>query len=170
MVLSSKGLEEGVITPPDDDMKPVPGQLGGLPNSEAHRGLSSRHVQFLALGGCIGTGLFVGSGQSLSTVGPGKLVVWIYFRGRVYYRTCRKLHCTVRWLSRTNSFSSAFTHGIYCHVYCRVFHHEYAGRNDHLPAYARCFRPIFHQPIYRAKPGIRHWSAVSFCRNTLFWN
>ncbi|KAJ5460594.1 uncharacterized protein N7458_002146 [Penicillium daleae] len=122
MGLSSKGLEEGVvITPPDDDMKPVPGQLGDLPNSEVHRGLSSRHVQFLALGGCIGTGLFVGSGQSLSTVGPGKLVVWIYFRGCVYYRTCRKLHFTVRLLSRTNSFYSAFAHGIYCHIYCRVF-------------------------------------------------
>jgi amino acid transporter len=33
--------------------------------------LSSRHIQFLALGGCIGTGLFVGSGQALATVGPG---------------------------------------------------------------------------------------------------
>ncbi|PNY23756.1 proline-specific permease put4 [Tolypocladium capitatum] len=34
------------------------------------RGLKSRHVQFLALSGAIGTGLFVGSGQALSLAGP----------------------------------------------------------------------------------------------------
>jgi amino acid transporter len=58
-----------------------------------HRGLKSRHIQFLALGiyffisivqiytdildtgGCIGTGLFVGSGQVLSLVGPAPLLM-----------------------------------------------------------------------------------------------
>lgn len=34
------------------------------------RRLKSRHVQFLALSGAIGTGLFVGSGQMLSLAGP----------------------------------------------------------------------------------------------------
>ncbi|KAK2759439.1 hypothetical protein FQN54_002917 [Arachnomyces sp. PD_36] len=38
--------------------------------SETHRGLNSRHIQFLALGGCIGTGLFVGAGAVLADVGP----------------------------------------------------------------------------------------------------
>lgn len=72
---SSKGLEAGMIDPSTsyDDPKAMPGEVDGLPSSDTHRGLSSRHVQFLALGGCIGTGLFVGSGQSLSTVGPGKI-------------------------------------------------------------------------------------------------
>lgn len=36
-----------------------------------HRGLKSRHIQLIALGGVIGTGLFVGSGVVLSLVGPG---------------------------------------------------------------------------------------------------
>ena len=35
-----------------------------------HRNLKSRHIQFLALSGAIGTGLFVGSGQVLSLAGP----------------------------------------------------------------------------------------------------
>ena len=35
-----------------------------------HRNLKARHVQFLALSGAIGTGLFVGSGQTLSLAGP----------------------------------------------------------------------------------------------------
>ncbi|KAJ9136921.1 Proline permease [Pleurostoma richardsiae] len=35
-----------------------------------HRGLKSRHAQMIALGGTIGTGLFVGSGQTLANGGP----------------------------------------------------------------------------------------------------
>jgi amino acid transporter len=35
-----------------------------------NRTLKSRHIQFLALAGAIGTGLFVGSGQVLSLAGP----------------------------------------------------------------------------------------------------
>ena len=34
------------------------------------RKLKSRHIQFMALSGAIGTGLFVGSGQVLSLAGP----------------------------------------------------------------------------------------------------
>ena len=37
------------------------------------RGLKSRHIQLIALGGCIGTGLFVGTGSTLSLVGPAHL-------------------------------------------------------------------------------------------------
>ncbi|KAF2467420.1 uncharacterized protein BDR25DRAFT_335874 [Lindgomyces ingoldianus] len=40
---------------------------------ETQRGLKSRHIQFLALGGAIGTGLFVGSGGILALVGPAPL-------------------------------------------------------------------------------------------------
>uniref|UniRef100_A0A0B7JSB6 Amino acid permease/ SLC12A domain-containing protein n=2 Tax=Bionectria ochroleuca TaxID=29856 RepID=A0A0B7JSB6_BIOOC len=39
-------------------------------NAETKRGLMSRHAQMIALGGTIGTGLFVGSGQVLRMGGP----------------------------------------------------------------------------------------------------
>lgn len=39
------------------------------------RGLKSRHMQLIALGGAIGTGLFVGSGSALATCGPAGLLV-----------------------------------------------------------------------------------------------
>ncbi|KAK4240419.1 amino acid permease/ SLC12A domain-containing protein [Achaetomium macrosporum] len=54
--------------------------------AQLQRGLKSRHIQFMALGGAIGTGLFVGSGGILAMVGPVPLwlgylsmmlVVWI---------------------------------------------------------------------------------------------
>ena len=41
--------------------------------SKMHRGLKSRHVQLIALGGSIGTGLFVGTGTTLSLAGPAAL-------------------------------------------------------------------------------------------------
>ncbi|KZT19056.1 amino-acid permease inda1 [Neolentinus lepideus HHB14362 ss-1] len=40
---------------------------------ETRRALKSRHIQLIAMGGIIGTGLFVGSGAILSTVGPANL-------------------------------------------------------------------------------------------------
>lgn len=42
---------------------------------QTHRGLKSRHVQLIALGGCIGTGLFVGSGAILANSGPASLLI-----------------------------------------------------------------------------------------------
>ncbi|GAC95553.1 potential general amino acid permease [Pseudozyma hubeiensis SY62] len=47
------------------------------PNTEGglKRRLTGRHVQFIALGGSIGTGLFIGSGGALATGGPGFLMI-----------------------------------------------------------------------------------------------
>ncbi|KAJ3523548.1 hypothetical protein NM208_g12408 [Fusarium decemcellulare] len=42
-------------------------------HDQLERGLKSRHIQFLALGGAIGTGLFIGSGAILSRTGPAPL-------------------------------------------------------------------------------------------------
>lgn len=42
--------------------------------SEVVRGLKSRHIQLIALGGAIGTGLFIGSGSALSVCGPAPLL------------------------------------------------------------------------------------------------
>lgn len=44
-------------------------------NEQLERGLKSRHIQFLALGGAIGTGLFVGSGAILASTGPAPLLM-----------------------------------------------------------------------------------------------
>ncbi|KAK3072312.1 hypothetical protein LTR53_007045 [Teratosphaeriaceae sp. CCFEE 6253] len=49
------------------------GKINLATNHQLERGLKSRHIQFIALGGAIGTGLFVGSGAILSTVGPAPL-------------------------------------------------------------------------------------------------
>lgn len=50
--------------------------------SQLQRGLKSRHIQFLALGGAIGTGLFVGSGGILAIVGPAPL--WLAYLSMMF--------------------------------------------------------------------------------------
>lgn len=42
---------------------------------ELHRGLQSRHLVMIAIGGAIGTGLFVASGETISEAGPGGAVL-----------------------------------------------------------------------------------------------
>ncbi|KAI9737432.1 MAG: hypothetical protein M1834_009586 [Cirrosporium novae-zelandiae] len=42
---------------------------------QTRRGLKSRHAQMIALGGTIGTGLFVGSGATLATGGPAFILI-----------------------------------------------------------------------------------------------
>ena len=37
---------------------------------ELSRGLKSRHIQMIAIGGAIGTGLFLGSGTAIKAAGP----------------------------------------------------------------------------------------------------
>ena len=48
---------------------------GGAPHLE--RQLSNRHIQLIAIGGAIGTGLFMGSGKTISAAGPSVIFVYM---------------------------------------------------------------------------------------------
>lgn len=41
------------------------------------RNLSNRHVQLIAISGAIGTGLFMGSGKTISVAGPSIILVYM---------------------------------------------------------------------------------------------
>lgn len=49
-----------------------------------HRELNNRHIQLIAIGGAIGTGLFLGSGQTISLTGPSLLFTYMII-GVVHY-------------------------------------------------------------------------------------
>ena len=46
-------------------------------DNDMERGLQTRHVHIIAIGGTIGTGLFLGSGKSIALTGPSIILVYI---------------------------------------------------------------------------------------------
>ncbi|GMF98830.1 hypothetical protein B5S30_g4845 [[Candida] boidinii] len=55
------------------------------------RSLKNRHLQMIAIGGSIGTGLFVGSGGALSSGGPAALLIGWILTGIMMYCTVQAL-------------------------------------------------------------------------------
>ena len=57
--------------------KRTPTELDSGDAPELSRGLENRHLQLIAIGGAIGTGLFLGSGRTISLAGPSILLVYL---------------------------------------------------------------------------------------------
>ena len=47
------------------------------PDNKLKRGLSTRHIRFMALGSAIGTGLFYGSADAIKMAGPSVLLAYL---------------------------------------------------------------------------------------------
>ena len=52
---------------------------------ELARSLSNRHLQLIAIGGAIGTGLFMGSGSTISKAGPSILIIYALIGVMVFF-------------------------------------------------------------------------------------
>ncbi|SPL71778.1 amino acid permease [Acinetobacter stercoris] len=52
---------------------------------ELNRSLSNRHIQLIAIGGAIGTGLFMGSGKTISLAGPSILFIYMIIGLMVFF-------------------------------------------------------------------------------------
>ena len=52
---------------------------------QLQRGLENRHLQLIAIGGAIGTGLFLGSGRTIAVAGPSILLVYCIIGFFLYF-------------------------------------------------------------------------------------
>lgn len=60
--------------------------------------LKSRHIQFIALGGTIGTGLFLGIGSAFTRAGPLSVLLGYSFTGLAVYGMMQCLGEMATWL------------------------------------------------------------------------
>ncbi len=72
------------------------------------RGLKNRHIQMIALGGAIGTGLFYGSGEAIALTGPSIILAYI-IGGAIIYMIMRMLG----EMATQEPVSGAFSHFAY---------------------------------------------------------
>lgn len=74
-------------------------------NNQVKRSLKTRHLSMIALGGSIGTGLFVASGSAISTAGPGGALAAYLGIGIMVYFLMTSLGEMATYLPITGSFA-----------------------------------------------------------------
>lgn len=71
----------------NDGPAPAYGSSSHVLEDRLRRSLSARQVQMIAIGGTIGTGLFLGTGRSLATGGPAALLICYAVIGAIVFIT-----------------------------------------------------------------------------------
>ena len=74
--------------------------------NELKRGLKSRHVTMISLGGTIGTGLFLASGGAISSAGPGGALLAYALIGIMVYFLMTSLGEMSAYMPNSGSFST----------------------------------------------------------------
>lgn len=82
----------------------------GSAPAQLKRRLRSRHLSMIAIGGCIGTGLFLASGLSIHQAGPGGVMVAFTFMGLMVYFMMTSLGEMASFMPTSGSF---YTYGAY---------------------------------------------------------
>jgi len=76
---------------------------------ELKRGLKSRHITMISLGGTIGTGLFLASGSAIATAGPGGTLLAYALIGVMVYFLMTSLGEMAAFMPTSGSFSTYAT-------------------------------------------------------------
>lgn len=84
-------ISRSISVAPDERVYDVESAAERIAASPLVRKLKGRHLQMLAIGGSIGTGLFVGSGSDLATGGPASVLIAFGLIGIMLYCTMNAL-------------------------------------------------------------------------------
>ena len=77
--------------------------------TQLERGLSGRHLNFIAIGGAIGTGFFIGSGAALAKAGPVGCLIAFIFVGTILWSVMVSLSEMATYLPTAGAFSAYAT-------------------------------------------------------------
>ncbi|CAI4220175.1 unnamed protein product [Parascedosporium putredinis] len=75
------------------------------PETSLHRGLQSRHITMIAIGGAIGTGLIIGTGKALAQAGPASVFISYTIIGFVVFLVMAALGEMAAWLPISAGFT-----------------------------------------------------------------
>ncbi|KAI1934701.1 hypothetical protein LOZ12_006124 [Ophidiomyces ophidiicola] len=81
------------------------GDAGETSSAPLHRKLKSRHLQMIAIGGIIGPGLLVGSGNALHLAGPAGILISFSFVGIIVFFVMQALGELATLIPVTGSFT-----------------------------------------------------------------
>ncbi|KAI9927661.1 hypothetical protein MW887_003282 [Aspergillus wentii] len=90
--------EEGAMQTKEGTMEPHH-------NQELHRALKARHITMIAIGGAIGTGLIIGTGEALAKAGPASILISYSFVGFIVYLVMCGLGEMASWLPLSSGFT-----------------------------------------------------------------
>ncbi|KAJ9316338.1 hypothetical protein DTO271D3_3351 [Paecilomyces variotii] len=79
------------------------------PLPDLKRKLKSRHLQMIAIGGTIGTGLFIGSGTAIANSGPAGALIAYIFVGSIVYSVMTSLGEMATYIPIPGAFTSYAT-------------------------------------------------------------
>ncbi|MDT3983069.1 amino acid permease, partial [Staphylococcus ureilyticus] len=80
-----------------------------MAQNNMNRGLNSRHISMIAIGGAIGTGLFVATGSVISQAGPGGAILAYLIIGVMLYFLMSSIGELATFYPVSGSFSSYST-------------------------------------------------------------
>ena len=87
----------------DDGVEVATGDRSVVADKLARK-LSARQVQMIAIGGTIGTGLFLGTGKSLATGGPASMLIAYAIVGAIVFITMLSLGEMAAFMPIAGSF------------------------------------------------------------------
>lgn len=111
------------------------------PATELHRGLRSRQITMIAIGGAIGTGLIIGTGSALAKAGPLSILISYSIVGFIVYMVM----CALGEMATYLPIQSGFT------GYATRFCDPALGFSLGYTYWFKCMLPAWLMPMYKER-------------------